>query len=63
MTEFKQMQDAACMTNNQVAEYFEVTLRTVFRRRSGESKPSAVVMRMMGSLATARVNKELTEDV
>lgn len=63
MTEFKQMQDAACMTNNQVAEYFEVTLRTVFRRRSGESKPSAVVMRMMESLATARVNKELTEDV
>lgn len=44
MTEFKQMQDAANMTNNQAAEYFEVTLRTVFRWRSGESKPSALVM-------------------
>lgn len=57
MTEFQQLQDAACMTNNQAADYFEVTLRTVFRWRSGESQPSAVVMRAMSNLSAARVNQ------
>lgn len=61
MTEFQQLQDAAVMTTKQVAEYFEVTLRTVFRWRSGESQPSAVVMRMMGNLATTQIYKEINE--
>lgn len=59
MTEFKQLQDASKMNNREVSEYFEVTQRTVCRWRSGESKPSAVVMRAMGNLATAQVNKEI----
>lgn len=59
MTEFKQLQQSARITTKQVAEYFDVTERTVFRWRSGESKPSAVVMREMGNLATAQVNKEV----
>lgn len=59
ITEFKLLQDVALMENYEVAEYFEVTQRTVCRWRSGESEPSAVVMRMMGNLATSRVNKEV----
>jgi len=58
MTEFKQLQDAARMNNREVAEHFEVTQRTVCRWRSGESQPSALVMRIMGNLAAAQVNKE-----
>lgn len=61
MTEFKQLQQAANMTNIEVAEYFDVTLRTVFRWRSGESKPSALVMWLMGNLATIQYHKEVTE--
>lgn len=62
MTEFKQLQETARMTNQEVADYFEVDIRTVSRWRSGENKPSAAVMRTMSNLSTAQVNKETFSD-
>jgi DNA-binding transcriptional regulator YiaG len=62
MTEFKQLQETARMTNQEVADYFEVDIRTVSRWRSGENKPNVLVMREMGNLATAQVNKETFGD-
>lgn len=59
MTEFQQLQDAAAMTTKQVAEYFEVTERTAFRWKCGESKPSPVVMRAMSNLSASRVNQDV----